>query len=251
MYSEYINLEEEAPSRSVFADGERYALRAGAIHLWRIDLGRPLTESSLRVLSPSESERAARFVSERDRARFQQAHVGVRQILSRYIKVAPDSIEFQQNEHGKPRVVCEGLLGFNLSHSDDVAVVAVGRFVDIGVDIEVRKPQRDLFGVARSVFSGAEIAELSVLTGDALVAGFYNCWTRKEAYLKAIGVGLTLAPSSVTVGTSSDPRFVSAAGWNGSCQVATIARDDRATVSLAVAGGWNELEFFELNPEHN
>jgi 4'-phosphopantetheinyl transferase len=250
MYSEDINLK-EAPSRSLFADGERYALRAGAIHLWRINLRRPLPESSLRVLSPGESERATRFVFERDRSRFQQAHVGVRQILSRYIKVAPDSIEFQQNEHGKPRVVCEDLLGFNLSHSDDMAIIAVGGVAEIGVDIEVRRPQLDLFGVARSVFSGAEIAELSVLAGDALLTGFYTCWTRKEAYLKAIGVGLTLAPSSVTVGTSPDPRFVSAAGWNGSCQVATIAQDDRATVSLAVAGGWNELEFFELSAEQN
>jgi 4'-phosphopantetheinyl transferase len=251
MCSEDINLEGEGLSRFVFADGERYALRARAIHLWRIDLRRPLAESSLCVLSPGESERAARFVFERDRGRFQQAHVGVRQILSRYIKVAPDSIEFQWNEHGKPRVVCEGLLGFNLSHSDDVAVVAVGRFADIGVDIEVRRSQRDLFGVARSVFSNAEIAELSVLDGDALLTGFYNCWTRKEAYLKAIGVGLALAPSSVTVGISPDPRFVAVAGWNGSCQVATIAQDDRATVSLAVAGGWNELEFFELSAEQN
>jgi 4'-phosphopantetheinyl transferase len=221
-------------------------LREGEVHLWHMDLQKDSADSRVDDLSAEERVRASRFVFERDRIRFQRARIGLRHVLARYLDVVPADIQFVLNDYGKPRLFGGDVLRFNVSHTDDSAVIAVGAFAEIGVDIESRRPQRDLRALARTVFSVSENDLLSALHGDALLDAFYICWTRKEAYVKALGVGLTLDPASITVGVSPDELVVPMLGSHPACRVATLAQDERTTLSLAVTGKWSRTDSFEV-----
>jgi 4'-phosphopantetheinyl transferase len=152
-------------------------------------------------LSPSERERASKFRRERDRHTFIARRVLLREILSRYAGADPAAIEFVRSEFGKPRV--KGAeLHFSASHSSGLALIAVSRTREIGVDVERIDPAFDREGVARHFFCGGEIGAAA-----GSVEEFFRIWTRKEAYVKAIGVGFSVAPESFDL--SVDPS-----GWS-------------------------------------
>jgi 4'-phosphopantetheinyl transferase len=222
------------------------SLQNGVIHVWHMGAMKKSTDELRRDLSVEECARADRFSFDRDRLRFLRAHYGLRCLLAGYLNVQPAKIEFEKNEYGKPRISYEVGINFNVSHSEDDVVVAVGRSVDIGVDIERRRPLNDMLGVARTVFSHSEMASLSLLSGEALIDAFYLCWTRKEAYLKAIGTGLATVPSTVTVGISRDELIVPPLGKHPACMVSTLSMDDRHALSLAVVGRWERVESFKV-----
>ncbi|HYE31500.1 MAG TPA: 4'-phosphopantetheinyl transferase superfamily protein [Methylomirabilota bacterium] len=142
------------------------------------------------LLGDAELKRAARFRSKKDQAHYICSHANVRRILAGYLGAVPKSLEFEIGPTGKPEL--EGKpLRFNLSHSGDVALLAVTRTAELGVDIEkVRTIQeRDL--VAKCFFSPGELARYKALDEEIKATGFFQCWTRKEAYLKAVGTGIT------------------------------------------------------------
>jgi 4'-phosphopantetheinyl transferase len=235
----------------LLSPGRRRFVEPGCVHVWRMDLTCADADNHASVLSFDERAREARFVFERDRNRFSRARIGLRHVLSSYLEQAPAEIGFVQNEFGKPNLVGESRIGFNVSHSDDTAVIAVGQFAEIGVDVErVRRPT-DIRGIAKSVFSIFENEALDSLEGNALLEAFFTCWTRKEAYLKAIGVGLALAPASVTVGVLPYRSAVPVIGLRTSadCEVVTIHRDEQLVISLATVGTCKGVEFFNLNFE--
>lgn len=150
-------------------------------------------KSQIRLLDAKELERFHRFHFECDRARFAFAHANVRRILGAYLDREPEHILFSANTFGKPELVTEAqtrTLHFNLSHSRSVALLAVSIDTELGVDVEDLRPIEP--EVAESHFSPTELAALSSLEGEAWLQGFYHCWTRKEAILKAEGVGLNL-----------------------------------------------------------
>lgn len=170
-------------------------------HLWRIDLRCESTAEMKASLSPEEHARAVRFHFDRDRARFLIAHASLRMILSRYLEVAPASLAFAQTAYGKPFLVnpeAEGLR-FNLSHSEDLALVSVSREREVGIDVEFMRPHFATINVARHFFSVAEVYTLTGLDPASWTQGFYNCWIRKEAYVKARGEGLSRALDSFDV----------------------------------------------------
>lgn len=163
-------------------------------HIWRIDLSTSPQMDCDAIISAEEIERANRFRFEKDRRRFKIAHASLRLILSRYLKLAPAELVFAQTDYGKPFLVnseADGLL-FNMSHSGDVVLIAVAREREVGVDVEFMRPDFATMEVAEQFFSIAEIYTLSGLPEHLRTSAFFNCWTSKEAYVKARGEGLSI-----------------------------------------------------------
>lgn len=152
------------------------------------------------LLSPSERVRAAQFRLDRDRQWFIARRAFLREILGRSVGADPAGIEFVRNEFGKPRVK-DSALYFSASHSSGLALIAVSPAREIGIDVERIDPAFDRAAVARHFFSSSEVRAASDSAEE-----FFRIWTRKEAYLKAIGAGFSLPPESFDV--SIDPP-----GW--------------------------------------
>ena len=166
-----------------------------AVHIWRasLEFDSAQLESFARTLSDDERTRAQRFLFERDRNSFIAARGILRDLLARYSGCVPRNIEFVYGPHGKPALADRAtpyLLRFNLSHSHGLALIAVTREREIGVDVEKIQPERAGEEIANRYFSPAEAEELRTLPADLRPEGFFLCWTRKEAYVKALGEGL-------------------------------------------------------------
>jgi 4'-phosphopantetheinyl transferase len=166
-------------------------------------------------LSPDERGRADRFVFPRDRDRFIAGRAFLRLLLAQYLGAEPRGLRFRYGSNGKPGLADEGGdLQFNLAHSGPLAVCALARGRELGVDLEQIRPIRDAEGVARSVFSPREMARFESLPETARQRAFYEAWTRKEAFLKALGDGLArpLDSFDVTFGPSEPPRLLQTLG---------------------------------------
>lgn len=170
-------------------------LAPDAVHVWRVGLDAMDPSEAGACLSPDEQARAARFVYPHHRRRFVAARAALRRVLGRYLALPPEALAFTYGPYGKP-ALAEGLpaadLHFNLSHSEVVALLAVAQGRRVGVDVEQVRPDRALPALARRFFSPREVAAFEALPPAQWVEGFFNGWTRKEAYLKATGKGLTL-----------------------------------------------------------
>ena len=163
------------------------------IDIWRahLELPTPSVQRLQRILSPDEAARANSFIFEKDRLRFIIARGILRHILSQYLEVSPAQIQFRYNSMGKPELSTSSSLSFNLSHSDNVVLYAVGQNRKIGIDIEQIRNNVEFMQVAQSCFSSLECATLRSLPDHLVPQAFFNCWTRKEAYVKAIGAGFS------------------------------------------------------------
>jgi 4'-phosphopantetheinyl transferase len=167
------------------------------VHVWHISLADTAPAKALKsVLSADERSRADRFAREDLHDRFVISHAWVRKILASYVGLAPTVLQFVTGEHGKPRLSeleSGPPLEFNLSHSGARAVLAVSHGQSVGIDIERRARKLEYLGLAERSFSAVEYHELASLAHDPelLAKGFFACWTRKEAYLKATGHGIS------------------------------------------------------------
>ncbi len=191
-------------------DGAPVSLAPDDIHCWLFSLE---SDADHEHLDDAERDRARRFHFDRDRRRFIAGHDSIRRILSRYLDVAPGDFEFDVEAQGRPTLKGGGV-NFNYSRSEEWGLLAVSDAAILGADIETVRMSDDLIDVARRQFSPAEQAALNPLSGDAWTAGFYNCWTRKEAVVKAMGVGL-LAPLDcfdVTLTPGDRPEILRAEG---------------------------------------
>ena len=234
-----------APSLSAEC-GDAPPLGDREVHLWRIDLhGAPWPDTAA-ILDTSERDRAARFVFPRDRNRYLCAHYAVRVLLGAYLVVSPAMVRIVPDHHGKP-MLDDRALGFNLSHSGDCALLAVSRVAEIGVDVEMLRLPHEARQLAKSVFSAAELETLSNLSDDALETAFFTCWTRKEAYLKALGIGLTVNPATVTVGLETGLERIKIAGCDAHqfVDVVSIADHSDRAAAIAVVGGYSGIRIFD------
>jgi len=171
------------------------SLESGTVHVWRIALDQP--DESLkrfrRTLEPDELNRAGRFHFEKHRRHFIVARGFLRSVVARYLETQPETLRFSYGAYGKPELTSEHVLRFNLSHSHEVALLAVTLDAELGVDVEHIRADFASEDVARRFFSRAEVEVFNALPKEEQVAAFFRCWTRKEAYIKAIGKGLSQA----------------------------------------------------------
>lgn len=188
-------------------------LQSHQVDIWRIPLDRypASAEWADSTLSADESERAARFHFEKDRHRYILAHACLRDILSRYLHCGPKQILFSTNKYGKPELLSNQEMDFNLSHSGGYVLIAVTLGHKVGVDVEHFRMNLEHEKIARRFFSQAENQEFSAIPHEQKVVAFFNCWTRKEAYIKAHGLGLSLPLDSFDVSFApNDPPVLRA-----------------------------------------
>ncbi len=170
------------------------ALAAGEVLVVLAELDGPRPAALTATLAPDEKARAARFVFERDRHRFATARGLLRQILGDAAGIAPARLAFRYGTRGKPCLVdAPGAPDFNVSHSGGLAAFALSRAGEVGIDIEQERPMPDLATIAERFFSSRESALLAQLPDAEKVPAFFRCWTRKEAFIKLTGEGLSRA----------------------------------------------------------
>ncbi|TDP77340.1 4'-phosphopantetheinyl transferase [Bradymonas sediminis] len=217
-------------------------LRAGEVEVWRLELRQPrrLIDLLFEQLSGDEQARARRFRRPRDFDAYVVTRGVLRQLLSAYlgragVSVAAQAVGLGRGRHGKPQLLADPVVGadaaleFSVSHSGDFALLAFGRSGALGVDVERLNTGRDIDLIVAHHFAPAEAAALreqGARSEDARCRLFYRYWTRKEAYLKALGVGMTVDLRSFAVGL--EPGAL----------LAESARDDAA-----------QWRFYELNPD--
>jgi len=169
-------------------------LPQGEVHVWKACLDGLADEDHRALLSPDELVRAGLYRFARDRLRFVAGRAILRMILGRYLGRDPAELVIVQGAHGKPRLALEkpaGELYFNVSHADSIALYAVARGGEVGVDVERVREIPDWAGIADRFFRPQEQLQLQSLTGDRRRIAFLQAWTRREALLKASGDGLT------------------------------------------------------------
>lgn len=198
------------------------------IHLWCVML-KPQFEDIdgfWQMMSSHERERADRFHFARHRQRFITCRGLLRKLLSSYTGIQPDCLEFIYGAHGKPalRQDAAGIqIHFNVSHSKECVLIAVTQVAPVGVDVEFMSRKSDQQKIAKRFFSAAEWEDLCSVPQGQRREAFYNCWTRKEAYIKATGSGLStplnsfvvsLAPGRAARVLSVDGKPESASDWS-------------------------------------
>lgn len=235
------------------------ALAERRIHLWSVRLDPPgdRVEALRRLLSADEVARADRFHFERHRRRFTVGRAALRILLGAYLARDPAEISFVYGEKGKPALApAAGAapdLRFNLSNSHELALVGVVRGREIGVDVEHLRTLDDSESIARRFFSAAESETLLALPPEQREIGFFNCWTRKEAYLKAVGDGLTapLDAFDVTLVPGEPPRMLTLEGSPERARSWTLSHLEPApgyVGALAIEeGGWS-LDGWRFDP---
>jgi len=225
-------------------------------HVWRASLDESPSQidNFRRTLASDEQTRALRFFFQIDRERFIVGRGILRVILGLYLSSAPELLSFLYNSYGKPAMAGESgrdAIHFNVSHSNGSALYAFTRGREVGVDLEHVRDDLEVDLIATQFFSPREIAALRALPAEQRKYGFFNCWTRKEAYIKAKGEGLSLPleqfdvsliPGEPAALLSTRPDLHEAQRW--SLQELTFGTGYAA--ALAVAGRIGSLSCFQF-----
>jgi 4'-phosphopantetheinyl transferase len=184
-------------------------LPSDEVHVWRACLRQPASGPALvRTLSADEQARAGRFHFVRDRDRFVAARGLLRMILGRYLGRDPAQLRFRYGPHGKPALAAESGaddLRFNVAHAGDLALFACARGREVGVDLERIRKDLDIDTLAATAFSAGERAVLASTAPDRRREAFFAFWTLREAYVKAVGAGLTLPTDRIEVTLAHGP----------------------------------------------
>ena len=234
----------------MYFPGSPFNLASDAVHVWSGSQDQPASAIAAfhAILSRDEQERASRFKFEKHRVHFIAAHGILRRLLGAYLEIAPAHVRFRKSDHDKP-FLSDGLpsgdLRFNMSHSGGRVMLAFAIGRELGIDIEQVRPDFATQEIAERFFSRSEVDKLRSLPRDVQSEAFFNCWTRKEAFIKAIGEGLScpLDTFDVTLAPGEPARLLAtrvegqpASRW--SMQSLDVGEGYKA--AIAVEGqGWN------------
>ena len=179
----------------------------GEVHVWRVELDCAATSAAgpRTTLSLEEKQRAARFRSHQLCERWTAARGALRCILATYARCEPSVLVFRAGPNGKPALAWPAEdIPFNLSHTGGLALVAVAGSGRVGIDAETVRSEIEVEDLSRRFFAPAEASEILALSPDARPAAFFACWTRKEAFVKALGGGLSMPLDRFQVSVGSD-----------------------------------------------
>jgi 4'-phosphopantetheinyl transferase len=225
-----------------------YAMRAGEVHVWKTPLASTTAAlGDLRgVLSDAERERADRFAFEKDRARFISCRASLRLLLARYTGTPPERIVFRYEPGGKPALA--GIAGwqFNVSHSRDLAAIAISRYDPVGIDLELIDPGFPRDDVAPNILASDELCDLAALPEEGQAAYFFQLWTLKEALLKAVGSGFAMDPRTIRIRLDAElnPSIVSAPPEFIHASLHRFPLQEGYAAALAVLARVSDLAFF-------
>jgi 4'-phosphopantetheinyl transferase len=225
-------------------------LNHGDVHVWRIplDVSQDIVVDLVPLLSGEENARAKQILCEEAGRRFVVAHGALRRILSRYLDARPEQIRVVTDAQGKPHLASRAgasTLCFSLSHSGECALLAVTKDRDVGVDVERIRPVSAWREIAARYFSKREREALWSLPNDRTLEAFFQGWTRKEAYSKALGRGVSqlwrqfsvsLAPGAATELPAAEPDT----GAEGQFTLCALEMDPGYVAAVAAQGvGWH------------
>lgn len=226
------------------SDGS-FQLSERAVHVWtlNIEASPEIAKKFDPVLSADEKDRAARFRFDGLRYSFVTAHGTLRHLLGSYLDLDPADIRFCYGLKGKPALASDRGIEFNITHSGSMAAFAFTRGCQIGVDIEQIRPLTGAQDIAHRFFCAEEAAEIMSLPPNEREHAFFLCWTRKEAYIKAIGDGLSapLHEFRVTLLPDQPARLIHLADDQGAAQAWTL-HDLRVAPNYAAALAYRDRE---------
>jgi 4'-phosphopantetheinyl transferase len=234
--------------------GDSRKCSPGRVDVWRIQLD----VSAIRLqmleatLSHEERVKANGFQTAQLRSRWTAARGALRYILSVYAGTQPSSLVFRVGRFGKPYLRRPGTdIGFNFSHTGGVAFLAVTAESRVGVDAEIVHPIADLEGISRRFFAAPEADEILCLTPEARLSAFFACWTRKEAFVKALGNGLQMDLDRFRVNVRADepPRLISMDWHDSSTWSLADLGEPGIAATLAVDGPPPEILRFDFELE--
>jgi 4'-phosphopantetheinyl transferase len=207
------------------------------VQLWRVDLDAYAAAVALDALAADEHARAARMPLGPDARRYLAGRHALRQVLAEALDRSPQDLVIEPDELGKPHLLPRGDLHFNLSHSAHESLIGLSRDQPIGVDIEVVHEVVDADALAGAHFTDGERAAWSRAAQALRDRTFLACWTRKEACLKALGVGLSAQPASIDVGCTPDLRVVTIPLGVRRCEVTlqSLALPSESVAAVALA----------------
>ena len=234
----------------------RPSLKEGEVHVWQVFLDWPLEEIGKRLANLSSEEKACaqRLVNSLHRCYYIASHAALRSILTLYLS-DPAPLQFRYNKHGKPYLINEPSLYFNLSDSHRVALYAITTNVEVGIDIESMRSNIHAKDIAERFFSPNEITAFRTLPKGQHLEGFYRIWTMKEAYIKVIGRGLSFGLDQFTININvdavkmdglltveGDPNL---AKWWTLC---SISSPPGYMAALAIEGSIKKICYFSWSP---
>jgi 4'-phosphopantetheinyl transferase len=204
-------------------------------------------------LNAAERIRARRFVREQDRHSFTAAHGGLRLLLAAMLGDPPQSFTFIANEYCKPRLAQPCGIGFNMSHSGGIVLIGVARDLAIGVDVEALRPVPERPNIVRRYFHPGEAADFATLSEERTEGAFFRCWSRKEAVVKALGVGMSLDLDRyrVTCLPGAAPAVIALEGEaepGGSWSLIDLDPGPRHVGAVAARGKPLAVKCFSLDP---
>ncbi len=227
--------------------GVHASLARGETELWFVRLDRTDAEiAPMRAtLSEDEAARAARFFRDSDRNHFIVARATLRELLAGRIGCDAAAVRFEYNQWGKPALAASFApadIRFNLSHSEGFAFYAISSKREVGVDIETIRPDIASEQVAENFFSPVEVSALRALPLDHQPEGFFNCWTRKEAYVKARGEGLSIELASFDVSLRpGEPAAIVRAVDREKWAIASFRPDSGRVAAIVIEGSAEEI----------
>ncbi len=211
--------------------GNSFVLSKGKIKVWIVNKNSELNPNDyLEILSQEENNRAQKFVFEKDRSNFILSRGILRILLANYTKTKPHAISFEYGPYGKPRITTNKSIKFNLSHSGELIVFAFSKSTEIGIDVEKVDQTIDYLEIAKTVFTVEEMDILSSVPTKDLTPLFYEFWTRKEAFVKYTGHGLSFPVKLNAISILSDKLEI-------------IKNRDKLTAEITNDQGWNLKSF--------
>lgn len=232
----------DIPARQAAPPGG--ALDQGEVHVWQVDLDQPPGALPWDILSEDERRTARRFHFDRDRDRYVACRSALRRILSHYLRTPPKDLPIAYGPHGKPQL-SGNEINFNLSHSQDVAVIALSANFQIGIDFEKFNPTLDHEALAQRFFTAPERAYIATLPPDRRREGFYQCWTRKEAWMKALGHGLMQPLENFDVSISLPASSATLRSPNGAWSVIELRPASDCVAALVTDAPPRRLTFLK------
>lgn len=228
------------------------------IHVWRasLDAETSRVEDLQQLLSADEQKRAERFYFDKDRVHFIVARGALRIILSHYVSRKPEDLSFCYNPNGKPALTetHDGVaLRFNLSHSQGLALYAIAQHREVGIDLERVRTDFAYEKIAESFFSNRENAILKTLPANIKHQAFFTAWTRKEAYIKAVGKGLAIPLDQFEVSLiPGEPAVLSSTKWDSEeaqrWSLWEILPGSDYVATLAVEGDRCQIYYWQWTP---
>lgn len=238
-----------------------YSLKQDEVHLWCVNLsllGNRNLQQLSGYLSKEEFLRTERYYFDKDKRLFVFRSGLLRRFLGSYLHVSPSKVQIGYNGNGKPFLNDhhgEDTIQFSLSHSKGVVLYGFSRKGRIGVDVELIQPMTDMDDVVEGFFSKNEKIEYKGLSIEHRMEGFYNCWTRKEAFLKALGDGLSRGLDTFDVSlTPGEPAVLKRVGWAPTevqrWMLQSITTIPGYAAAIAVEGNDWSLKYTQLTYDH-